>query len=108
MEIMTMLDCSMGHNAYAQTLVLKEIASKENAIMIAQEMFPWKCVEALAISTYSTLMHTRQPLMTGDVETQRRIASTKNGIPTWAIVASHKDKVLHLPPHQVPHLGPQQ
>ena len=105
MGIMTMQACSMGHNAYAQTLVRKALASRDSAIMDAQETAPLKCVEGSATSTSSTLTHTQQPLMIGAAETQHRTPTTKNGMTTWAIVAPPQtlQKVhgaLHKAPHQ--------
>ena len=104
MEIMTMQDCSMGRNAYVQIQVHKETVSRGNAIMGAQETAPSKCVEALATSTSSTLMHTRQPLMTGAVETQHKIPTTKSGMRTLAIVARHQaPQRVRGEPHNVRH-----
>ena len=42
-----MLACSMGHNAYAQTLDHKKIVRKENALMVVQVTTTSECVEGL-------------------------------------------------------------
>ena len=80
-----MLDCSMAPNAYVPILVLWEQAMLDNAPMAALETIQSRCVEGLDTSTFSTLMHTKQQLMTGDVETLSRIPTTKSGIRTWVI-----------------------
>ena len=86
-ETMTMLACSTGPSAYAQTLDHRETARKRNALMAVQGTIVSKCVEGLDTSIFSTLMHTKRKLMIGDVETLHKIYITKNGMRTWVIVA---------------------
>ena len=94
-ETMTMLACSMGPNAYAQTLDHKKTARKTNALMAVQETIVSKCVEGLDTSISSTPMPTEPQLMIGAVETHCKTCITKNGIPIWATVAI---QVSHQPP----------
>ena len=82
-----MLACSMGHNAYAQTLDHKKIVRKENALMVVQVTTTSECVEGLDTSISFTPMNTEPQLKTGAVETQRKTNITKNGLQTWAIAA---------------------
>ena len=82
-----MLACSMGHNAYAQTLDHKKIVRKGDALMVVQVTTTSECVEGLDTSISSTPMNTEPQLMTGAVETQRKTNITKNGLQTWAIAA---------------------
>ena len=50
--------CSMGHNAYAQTLGHKDTARMGDALMVVQVTTASKCVEDLDTSICSTPMHT--------------------------------------------------
>ena len=77
-----MLVCSMGHNAFAQTLGHKKTARKGNALMVVQGTIASKCVEGLDTSIFSTPMRTGQPSIIMAVETQLRIPTIKNGIMT--------------------------
>ena len=86
--------CSMGHNAYAQTLGHKETARKGDALMVVQVTTASKCVEGLDTSTSSIPMPTEPQLMIGAVETHCKTCITKNGIPIWATVAL---QVSHQP-----------
>ena len=81
-----MLECSMGHSAYALTLDHKETVRKGNALMVVQATTTSKCVEVLDTSTFSILMHTKPQLMIGAVETLLRTVIIKNGMPTWTSV----------------------
>ena len=82
----TMLVCSMGHIAYAQTLGHKKTALKGNALMVVQATTASKCVEGLDTSISSTLMCTAPQLMIGAVEIWHKTNISKNGMPTWVIV----------------------
>jgi len=84
---MIMLACSMAPSVYAPTLVHREPVRLDNALMAALETTPSKCAEGLGTSTSSTLMHTKQQLMTQAVGTPCRTPTTKNGMKTWAIAA---------------------
>ena len=84
---MTMLACSMGHNAFAQTLGHKKTARKGNALMVVQGTIASKCVEGLDTSISSTPMPTEPQLMIGAVETHCKTNITKNGMLIWATVA---------------------
>ena len=87
MRITTMLACSMGHSAYAQTLDHKKIVRKENALMVVQVTTTSGCVEGLDTSISSILMPTEPQLMIGAVETHCKTTITKNGMPIWPNVA---------------------
>ena len=89
-----MLACSMGHNAFAQTLGHKKTARKGNALMVVQATTVSKCVEGLDTSISSIPMPTEPQLMIGAVETLCKTHITKNGIPIWATVAI---QVSHQP-----------
>ena len=78
---------SMAPSAFAPTLVHREPVMLDSAHMAVLEIALSKCVEGLATSTSSTLMHTKQQLMTGVVETPCRTPTIKSGIKTWVIVA---------------------
>ena len=82
---MIMLECSMGHSAYALTLDHKETVRKGNALMVVQATTTLKCVEDLDTSIFSILMHTKPQLRIGAVETLLKIAITKNGMLIWNI-----------------------
>ena len=82
-----MLAYSMAPSASVQTLVHREPVMLDSAHMAVLEIALSKCVEGLATSTFSTLMHTKQRLMTGAVATLCRILTTRSGIMTWGIVA---------------------
>ena len=86
MGIMTMLVCNMDPNAFAQTPARKEAVKKRNALMVVPGTTVSKCVEDLGTSISSTLMHTKQQLMIGAVETHCKTNITKNGMLTWIIV----------------------
>ena len=79
--------CSMGHNAYAQTLGHKETARKGDALMVVQATTRSKCAEGLDTSTSSIRMHTKLQLMSGAVGTQCKTPTTKSGMQTWVTVA---------------------
>ena len=81
-----MLAYSMAPSASVQTLVHREPVMLDSAPMDVLVPIQSKCAEGLDISTSSTLMHTKQRLMTGVVETQYRIPTTKNGTMIWVIV----------------------
>ena len=87
-ETMTMLDCSMGHNVYVQTLDRKETAREINATMVVQATVASRCVEGLDTSISFIPIPTKQLLMTGAVETRHKTNITKNGMLTWIIVVS--------------------
>ena len=82
-----MLVCSMVPSAFAPTLVHREPVMLDSAHMAVLEIALSKCVEGLATSTSSTLMHTKQQLMTGAVATRRKTPTTKSGTMIWGIVA---------------------
>ena len=82
-----MLVCSMVPSAFAPTLVHREPVMLNSAHMAVLEITLSKCVEVSDTSTSSTLTHTKQQLMTGDVETMSRIPTTKSGIRTWVTAA---------------------
>ena len=86
MGVTTMPACSMGHNAYAQTLGHKEVARKADALMVVQATTASKCVEGLDTSISSTLMCTAPQLMIGAVAIWHKTNISKNGMPTWVIV----------------------
>ena len=84
---MITLAYSMAPSVYAPTQVHREPVTLDNALMVALETAQSKCAEGLGTSTSSTLMHTKQRLMTGAVGTPSRIPTTKSGTMTWVIVA---------------------
>ena len=81
-----MLACSMAPSVSAPTLVHREPVMLDSAHMAALETAQSRCAEGSVISISSTLMHTKQQLMTGDVETLCRTPTTKSGTMTWVIV----------------------
>ena len=78
--------CSTAPSASAPTLAHKETATSLSAHMDAQEIVLLTCAEGWGTSTSSTQMHTRQLLMTLDVEALHRTPTTKGGLKTWATV----------------------
>ena len=77
---------STAHSVSAPTLDPKETAMSLSAHMDVQETAPSACAEGSGTSISSTQMHTRQLLMTLDVEALHRTPTTKGGLKTWAIV----------------------
>merc|ERR1719323_774340 len=67
-----------------------------SAHMDVQEIAPSTCAEGWGTSTSSTQMHTRQLLMTLDVEALHRTPTTKGGLKTWAIATYQHHQRLHL------------
>ena len=78
---------SMVPSAFAPILAHRGPVMRTGAIIVVLETAQSKCVEGLDTSTSSTLTHTKQQLMTGDVETLSRIPTTKSGIRTWVTAA---------------------
>ena len=78
--------CSTAHSVSAPTLDPKETAMSLSANMDVPETAPSACVEGSVTSTYSTLRHTRQLLMTLDVEALHKTPTTKDGMMIWGIV----------------------
>ena len=74
-----MLVCNMDPNVFAQTQARKEAVMKGNAPMVVPVTTVSKCVEDLGTSISSTLMHTKQQLMIGAVETHCKTNITKGG-----------------------------
>ena len=83
-ETMIMLDCSMGHNVYVQTLDHKETAREINATIVVLATVASRCAEGLDTSISFILMPTKPLLMIGAVETLHKTGITKNGMTTWA------------------------
>ena len=84
---MITLAYSMAPSVYAPTQVHREPVTLDNALMVALETARSKCAEGLGTSTSSTLMHTKQRLMTGAVGPQCKTPTIKSGIQTWVIVS---------------------
>ena len=91
-----MLVCNMDPNAFAQTLAHKETVKKRNALMVVPGITVSKCVEDLGTSISSTLMHTKQQLMIGAVETHCKTNITKNGTQIWNIAVIQVCNQLNL------------
>ena len=81
-----MLVYSMAPSAFAQILAHREPVMRAGAITDVPETAQSKCVEGSVTSTYSTLRHTRQLLMTLDVEALHKTPTTKDGMMIWGIV----------------------
>ena len=77
---------STARSVSARTLAHKETAMSLSAHMDVQETAPSACVEGSGTSTSSTRMHTRQLLMTLDVEALHKTPTTKDGMMIWGIV----------------------
>ena len=87
---------STAHSVSAPTLDPKETAMSLSAHMDAQEIVLLTCAEGWGTSTSSTQMHTRQLLMTLDVEALHRTPTTKGGLKTWATATYLQHQRLHL------------
>ena len=81
---------STARSVSARTLAHKETAMSLSAHMDVQETAPSACVEGSGTSTSSTRMHTRQLLMTLDVEALRRTPTTRGGLKMLATVTLWK------------------
>ena len=96
-----MLDCSTVRSVSAPTLDPKETAMSLSAHMDALVTAPSPRAEGSVTSTSSTQMHTSQLLMTMDVETLRKIPTTKGGLKTWVIATYQQHQRLHLLPSRL-------
>ena len=79
--------CSMAPSAFAPTLVHREPVMLDSAHMAVLEIALSKCVEGLATSIFSTLMHIKPQLMIGAAGALLKTYTTKNGMLTWISVA---------------------